>query len=277
MRGLHTIPKVVASDPSEIADQKIPRIIWQTMKTNHVPRILKDIADSWITQNREYEYRFCDDEDILEFLQADFPDYFEAYGRIRHGASKADLWRYLAIYKHGGVYADSDCWCRKPMREWVRPESKYVTQFGINHDVCQWLIVSAPGNPILIRAAEIALENLNRNRFVASYRGFELIEGEVRIRSVPPVVVDDEVFGLAGPPVMQQAAEECFENGSLGDWLDVTQVMCVSGCRSCQMAGNVHHDCGNKQYLRALKRLKTNHYEAHGGWKQSLERFQFWK
>ena len=61
------IPKVLPARSSMEYNQKIPAIIWQTLKTNQVPVSVKDYADTWMTHNPEYEYRFHDDNDILDF------------------------------------------------------------------------------------------------------------------------------------------------------------------------------------------------------------------
>src|SRR3954470_8471971 len=100
MSEFEIIPKYLA--PREQADymQKVPKVIWQTMKTNRVPVVMKDFADSWINKNPEYEYRFHDNDDIIEFLKNDFPEYLEGYNKLKFGASKADLWRYLIMYKY---------------------------------------------------------------------------------------------------------------------------------------------------------------------------------
>src|SRR6185312_12400220 len=137
-----TIPKELFPRVDLNYEQKIPKIIWQTFKTNQVPFIMKDYVDSWITKNPEYKYRFFDDQDIQNFLQIHFPDYYEAYNTIKFGSSKADLWRYLIIYKYGGVYADLDCRCNTSLRKWINPDSQFVTQLGINKDICQWLLIS---------------------------------------------------------------------------------------------------------------------------------------
>ncbi len=89
--------------------------------------------------------------------------------------------------------------------------------------------------------------------------------------------VSDEVFGLAGPPILQEAAEECFSDGSVAGLLESTQIVCVSGKQSCQMGGNVVHDTGNKEYLNALKLLKTKHYQHHGGMLQSIGKLNIWR
>lgn len=233
------------------------------MKTNKVPLFMKDYADSWIGLNSEYEYRFCDDADIINFLKADFPEYLDGYNKLKYGASKADLWRYLIMYKYGGVYADIDCKCIKPLRDWVEPDAAFVTQLGTNKDICQWLIITVPGNPVFLKAAEKTLQNSENNNRKAAYYGFEFIQDKLLIRkNVPLIKFNHEVLGLSGPPVLQEAAEDCFREGLLSSILPATQIVCVSGAISCQMNGNVTHDTGDIEYKKSYKSLNLNHYNS---------------
>ena len=257
------IPKILPARSTMEYAQKIPKIIWQTMKTNRVPVFMKEYADTWMTQNPEYEYRFHDDNDILDFLKNDFPDYVEGYKKIKYGASKADLWRYLIIYKFGGVYADMDCRCVNPLRQWVDPGAAFVTQLGINKDICQWLIISVPENPIFLRAAQMTLRNIEQNNTKAVHHGFEFTENKlVIVENSPLLKFNHPVLGLSGPPVLQHAGETCFKEGLILDILSDTQIVCVSGSEiSCQMGGNVNHGTGGHiAYRKALKLLKTPHY-----------------
>jgi hypothetical protein len=244
-------------------EQKIPKVIWQTMKTDTVPVLMKNYIDTWITQNPEYEYRLYDDDDILNFLTNDFPQFLEGYKKLKFGASKADLWRYLIIYKYGGVYADLDCICNKPLREWIDPAALFVTQLGINRDLCQWLIISVPGNPLFLKAAERSLENILKKNYKVSHYGFKYSNNKVSISDDSTLLnFNHEVLGLAGPPVLQKAAEECYKNGLLDKILANIQIVCVSSpSTSCQMDGNVSHGSGgNKDYKSGLKLLNVPHY-----------------
>ena len=173
MSDLVIIPKYVAPREQVNVNQRVPRIIWQTMKTNRVPAVLKSYADTWINLNPEYEYRFFDNDDILNFIQSEFPDFLSAYNKIKYGASKADLWRYLVLYKYGGIYADLDCRCLNPLRNWIDTEARLATQIGINNDMCHWLIISEPGNPIFMRAANEAVRHIETKQFKVTYSGFD--------------------------------------------------------------------------------------------------------
>lgn len=263
MTGFITIPKIVTPRIKEDYTQQIPKVIWQTMQTNRVPVVMKNYADSWIDLNPEYEYRFYDDKDVINFFRTDFPEYLSAYNKLKFGASKADLWRYLIIYKYGGVYADMDCKCIKPLRQWIHPASGFVTQLGINKDICQWLIISVPNNPVFKKAAEITVENLEKNNKKISYKGFDYNSNKLILsQNTRQVTVNHEVLGLSGPPVLQKASEECFDDGSLQALLNATQVVCVSSGVSCQMNGNVKHDTGDPQYKNSYRLLKLKHYNT---------------
>jgi len=261
MNEFAIIPKLLPPRHLIEYEQKIPKIIWQTMKTNEVPVFMKSYADSWINLNPEYEYRFCDDTDIIGFLKKDFPEYLPGYQNLKYGASKADLWRYLIIYKYGGVYADIDCMCLNSLRNWVDKDAKFVTALGTNKDICQWLIITVPKNPIFLRAAQKTLQNSMNNNCLSSYYGFEHVERNLVIRENKPIFrFKHSVLGMSGPPVLQQEAERCFQNGLLSKILPFTQVVCTSGPLSCEMNGNVRHDTGNEEYKKSLESLKLNHY-----------------
>jgi len=258
-----TIPKFLSPRIRATYNQRVPKIIWQTMKTNVVPQIIRDSSNSWIEKNPEYEYRFFDDRDIYEFIKKEFPQYLRAYRKIKYGAVKADFWRYLIIYKYGGVYADIDSKCISSLRKWVNPTAPWVTHLGINRDVCQWLIMSVPRNPIIKRAAEKSHDNIVHGRPpYVQFEGFKIgNDKRIKICEGAPCMTNHPIMTFAGPPILQQAAEECFINRSAEEIFKFTQVVCVSDKRQCEMNGNVSHDCPKDEYLKALVDLSVPHYE----------------
>ncbi|MEO6490627.1 MAG: hypothetical protein ABIO04_11860, partial [Ferruginibacter sp.] len=134
---------------------------------------------------------------------------------------------------------------------------------GINNDLCQWLIITVPGNPIFLRAAQKTLQNIKDKSNEATYFGFELQDGKLSTRrNIDPIKVNHRVLGLSGPPVLQEAAEACLKEGSIAGFIPFTQIVCVSGTNvSCQMSGNVSHETGDEDYIKALSKLKTPYYD----------------
>jgi hypothetical protein len=118
-----------------------------------------------------------------------------------------------------------------------------------------------PENPIFLRAAQKTIQNSQTKNSLSSHYGFEYIKKKLVIKENKPLSkFNHPILGLSGPPVLQEAAEECFRDGSLSQILSFTQVVCVSEATSCQMNGNVRHDTGNEEYKKSYKALKLNHY-----------------
>ena len=45
------------------------------------------------------------------------PEYLQVYDSLETGVQRSDMWRYTALYLHGGVYADVDVVAKPPMAE----------------------------------------------------------------------------------------------------------------------------------------------------------------
>jgi len=47
------------------------------------------------------------------------PDAFAAFSNLRPAAYRADLWRYMVLWAHGGVYLDANIRLKTPIQTWV--------------------------------------------------------------------------------------------------------------------------------------------------------------
>ena len=70
-----TLPKVTEN----LQSNKIPRIIWQSFKTNILQANIALQCQTWILKNPEYEYKFFTDNDIINFIKTEFPTYLQYY------------------------------------------------------------------------------------------------------------------------------------------------------------------------------------------------------
>ena len=88
----------------------IPKIIWQTHKFEYddLPQKYKLNSMSWKQAFPDWEYRYFSDVDVENFIAEFYPDYLDLYKSIKPGMYRADFWRYLVVYKYGGMYADMD-------------------------------------------------------------------------------------------------------------------------------------------------------------------------
>ena len=158
----------------------IPRIIHQTFPARAMPDTLGQNLLKIKSLNPGWEHRFYDDVDIVEFIESSYgPRVLAQYDRInpKYGAAKADLFRYLLMYRVGGVYLDIKSTVRKPLDRVLLPDDAYVLSywrgaqfkgwdtyrvlqpFG-GREFQQWHIIAAAGHPFLRAVIARVLYNL---------------------------------------------------------------------------------------------------------------------
>ena len=170
--------------PDLEAGTSIPRILHQTFYDRVLPeRIAANVA-RLRAQNPGWEYRFYDDDDIAAFIQAHYPPVvWETFRKIdpRYGAARADLFRYLLIYKVGGVYLDIKSGTTRPLDEVLRADDRFILSqwntadgqydyWGRQHDLRhvdggefqQWHVIGAPGHPFMKAVIEQVLSNIGK-------------------------------------------------------------------------------------------------------------------
>jgi len=88
----------------------IPKIIHQTW---HSPVYDSDKGspESWRRHNPDWEYRFWTDADLEAFVRDEFPEFLDLYLGYPNNVQRADLARYMLLFRFGGVYADMDTDC----------------------------------------------------------------------------------------------------------------------------------------------------------------------
>ena len=99
----------------------IPKVVYQTWKTKQLPKQYEIILDHNKSLNPEYQFILLDDDDLVKFFNTQDPLLKNAFFKInpKYGASRADLFRYVIIYLHGGIYLDVKIKCIQPFKEWI--------------------------------------------------------------------------------------------------------------------------------------------------------------
>ncbi len=171
--------------PVLAAGTTIPRIIHQVYSSKQLPPIVQANVDKIRTMNPSWEYRFYDDDDMVDYVDAHYGEaVLDSYLCInkKYGASRADLFRYLLMYREGGVYLDIKSSLDRPLDAVLRPDDMYLLSrwrnsvgelyegwgmhnqlkdFG-GHEFQQWHIIAASGHPFLRAVIEKVLDNIDR-------------------------------------------------------------------------------------------------------------------
>lgn len=161
----------------------IPRIIHQTFYDRKLPERLQQNVDQLRAMNPGWEYRFYDDADIAAFIKGNYPAavwaYFERIDPV-YGAARADIFRYLLLYKLGGVYLDIKSSALEPFDATLQPDDRFILSkwhradgdyeewgklYDLRHlvggEYQQWHIICAPGHPFLKSVLETVFSNID--------------------------------------------------------------------------------------------------------------------
>lgn len=176
--------------PEIAAGPAIPKIIHQVYASKDLPPIIQANIEKIRALNPDWDYRFYDDDDMVEFVKTTYGEpVLSYYNRInaKYGASRADFFRYLLIYRIGGLYLDIKGSIERPLDEVLRVDDVYLLSRWRNgrgeryegwgkhgqlkeiggEEFQQWFIAAAPGHPFLREVIEAVMRNIDRyNPFV---------------------------------------------------------------------------------------------------------------
>ena len=171
----------------------IPKVIYQTFKTNKLPFITRWHINRFRKRNPDYQYEFYDDDRIAKFFKEEFnEDVLAAYQKLNIGAAKADMFRYAILYKKGGIYLDIDSGIKGRLHEFINPDdTAIITQEGHPEFYAQWALVYDAEHPFLKKTLEMVVENI--------------------ISNCHP----NNVHAMTGPTVYTKAINECLRENPL--------------------------------------------------------------
>ena len=158
-----------ASPPGAPPDHVIPKLIHQTWKTKTLPRWARYAVHSWRRMNPGYKHRLYDDAEAADIVREHYPALWPFYQTQMRPVQRADVFRYVVVYAFGGVYADIDVTCVKPVDSWPaeqgehghrisaivgfeavnakgKPRKKWLKYYQNEYQLCQWTFAAAPGS-----------------------------------------------------------------------------------------------------------------------------------
>lgn len=162
---------------------KIPKIIHQTYSSSILPNELASITKDLKLKNSDWEYRFYDDNACSIYILENYgSEIHSIYNSINpsYGAARADLFRYLVLYKEGGVYFDIKSSCSISFSDLIHENDEFFIShwpnlkgegfYGAgffkelksveNGEYQQWYIISKPNSPFLNAVIEKVLFNI---------------------------------------------------------------------------------------------------------------------
>lgn len=119
------------------------KIIWQTheLPYSELPDFQKNITNTWKYLNPEWQYIYVNAEERSKQVKK-YDDFLYNCYLLLGKIHQADIWKLVATYEYGGVYADMDSICIKPIEETISVDYKQqqmmcspigFQNFGVNN------------------------------------------------------------------------------------------------------------------------------------------------
>lgn len=152
-----------SSTPS-INQQKIPKIIHQTYKTDKIPSKWNETFYSCVKKyNQDYKYMFWTDKNARQFIKKNYKWFLKTFDNYKYPIQRADSLRYFVLAHYGGVYIDLDCGCKTDIDSLLQfPAFVRKTDPGISNDV----MGSVPKHPFFLNVIQ-NLKKYNKNWFIS--------------------------------------------------------------------------------------------------------------
>lgn len=140
---------------------RIPKKIHQIWLGSPFPEKYRVLQESWQKMHPEWEYTLWTDDDVERFGLKNK----DIYDRAVNYGERSDIARYEILYRHGGLYVDTDYECLRPLDLFnhcydfyigIQPLDTNIMQLGIG------LIGATAGHPFL----KILIDGLPDNAHV---------------------------------------------------------------------------------------------------------------
>lgn len=193
----------------------IPRTIHQTLPDkSRLPVEVRENIARLKALNPGWRHVFHDDQDVQDFVRLNYgAEMLKVLNSINplYGAARADLFRYLLMFKEGGVYLDIKSGCTVPFESFVRDDDVLLLSHwrngvgerfqgwgmhgtdGVQSEFQNWHIICAPGHPALQAVIEAVVTN------VRSYSSRRFGVGALGVlRTTGPIAYSKAIAPLLG-------------------------------------------------------------------------------
>lgn len=182
----------------------VPKKVFQTWKSeDQLIPYQKRSRESVKQLYPDHEYKLWSDADIEAFVTAEYPEFHEdTWQRMTPFIKKIDCWRYMLLYKQGGIYFDIDVIVKRNMEHLFDvPGAAYVPA---QNPWMLWRNGADAASPAIIASAP-------GNRF-----WLEMLE-HIRMHHTKEYLKDhpnEEVLAATGPIAVAQALKKFKREGT---------------------------------------------------------------
>jgi mannosyltransferase OCH1-like enzyme len=225
-------------------NQKIPKKIFQTWKTNYMDTEMLNTIKIIKNLNPEYEYKLFTDNDCIEYLKNNFDNtVVSTFNNLVPGAFKADLFRYCVLYKEGGIYIDCKMIPLKPFRQIIKPEDTCVLVFNTfeknSTSIYNAFMCSEPNNKLFLECVKQIVDNCTNLYYPLDpfaitgptllYKIYKKMNCKYRLLSHPNIGLphtdhNNGIFNELNQVVVYKTYKNYYKNANGGDYIKKYQL-----------------------------------------------------
>lgn len=100
---------------------KFPQLVHMSLREKNMEKwdmVTMLSVSSWLLLNPRHVILLYDDYDMEQYVATFTTSHLDLFKSLEYGVQRSDLWRYMVMCGHGGVYADSDTLCVAPIDTW---------------------------------------------------------------------------------------------------------------------------------------------------------------
>jgi mannosyltransferase OCH1-like enzyme len=129
--------------------------------------LVTTMINKYKLMNPDYRHYLYNDNDMDNFVNEHFNgEIAECYNKLNITVAKSDFWRYLVLYKYGGIYLDMDSGIEKSLDELIKEDDQaIITAEGNPNLYVQWGLIFTKEHPILKKTIELICNNIKNNRY----------------------------------------------------------------------------------------------------------------
>lgn len=255
----------------------IPQQIFMTVPKKPLHPKLQQNVDKLKRKNKDWNIIIYDNKDQEEYIRKNFPQYLSYYQSINpmYGAAKADFFRYLIMYKEGGVYLDIKASIAIPLNILIKKNDKFLYFFADGMDfrkknidkyidinfvgeIVQWCIITKPNNDILKKVIERMIYNIQNYHTEIVYDKDTI--SKFNKHNISPYIFNvgmDRVFRTTGPLLYTNIVSKYINNKNS------RKLSSRFGRRICDENYQTYIYGGKDSYHDSFDKLKKENKNTH--------------
>lgn len=147
----------------------IPLNIFQTWERKTCPPGMKESLQSVKDDNPEFNHFFHDKDDRRDYITNNFSsDVVDTYDLLVPGAYQADLYRYCAMFKEGGIYMDVKFKCFNHYKLIQLTDREYLCTDPAGTMLINGFLVCSRGNTLMRKMIESIVVHVKNRDYCGS-------------------------------------------------------------------------------------------------------------